>query len=133
MPSMADIVIKKDDGTTNVTFVALNPSSGDSVPAYWRQEAMGTQANLKATCALRAAWNGPRDARRVQMDVSYPHVSTDTTTGLTSVVARIPFQITATVPASVPDTVVAEAVSQSANLLASTLAKACFKAGFAPT
>jgi hypothetical protein len=130
---MADIVVKKDDGTTNVTYVALNPSSGDGVPAYWRQEAMATQANLKATSSLRSAWNGPRDARRVQFDFTYPHVSTDSTTGLTSIVARVPISVTATVPQLVPDTVVAEAVSQCANLLSSTLVKACFKAGFAAT
>jgi hypothetical protein len=130
---MADIVVKKDDGTTNVTYTSLNPSSGDGVPAYWRQEAMATQANLKATVALRSQWNGNRDARRVEMTFSYPHVATDTTTGLTSVVARVPVSVTATIPAQVPDTVVAEAVSQSANLLASTLMKACLKAGFAPT
>lgn len=133
MPAMADLVVKKDDGVTNVTYVALNPSSGDSVPAFWRQEAMATQANLKATAALKAGWNGPRDARRVQLDFVYPHVSTDTTTGLTSVVARVPITVTATVPGMVPDTVVAEAVSQCANVMSATLVKSCFKTGYAAT
>jgi hypothetical protein len=133
MPAMADLVVKKDDGVTNVTYVALNPSSGDSVPAFWRFEAMGTQADLRATMSLRAQWNGPRTARRVEGTFQYPHVSTDTTTGLTSVVSRVPISYSATVPANIPDTAVAEAVSQFANIMAATLIKACCKAGFAPT
>lgn len=133
MPSMADIVVKKNDGTTNVTFAALNPSSGDTVPALWRQDGMATQADLRSTFQLRSQWNGNRTARRVEGTFQYPHVSTDSTTGLTSVVARVPISITITVPANVPDTVVAEAISQHANLLSSTLVKDCCKVGFAPT
>lgn len=133
MPTMADITVKKNDGTTNVVFVALAPSSGDTVPSVWRQEAMATQPNLKATCSLRSGWNGPRDSRRVQMDFMYPHSATDSSTGLTSVVARVPIQVTATVPQLIPDTVIAEAVAQCGNLLTSTLIQSCFKAGYAAT
>jgi hypothetical protein len=130
---MADIVVKKADDTTNVTYNALSPSSGDTVPSVWRQEAMATQPNLKATCSLRASWNGPRDARRIQMDFMYPFTATDSTTGLTSVVARIPIQVTATVPQLVTDTVISEAVAQCGNLLDAALIQSCFKAGYAAT
>jgi hypothetical protein len=130
---MANITVKKNDGTTDVVYNALSPSSGDGVAAVWRQDAMATQANLKAMVSLRTAWNGPRDARRVQLDFQYPHVSTDSTTGITSVIARVPISFTATVPTSVPDTVVAEAVSQCMNLGVSVLMKDSFKAGYAPT
>lgn len=133
MPAMADIVVKKADDTTNVTFVALSPSSGDTVPSVWRQDAMATQPNLKATVSLRAGWNGPRDARRVQMDFMYPFTSTDSSTGLTSVVARIPIQVTATVPQLVTDAIISEAVAQCGNLLDSSLIQSCFKAGYAAT
>lgn len=133
MPSMADIVVKKADTVTNVTYVALNPSSGDTVPAFWRQDAMATQADLRATMAIKSQWNGQRTARRVETVFQYPHVSTDSTTGLTSVVARVPISATFTVPASVPDTVVAEAIAQHANLMASTLIESACKVGFAPT
>lgn len=133
MASMADITVKKNDGATNVVYVALNPSSGDTVPAAWRQEAMGLQADLRATMSIRSQWNGPRTARRIEGTFQYPHVSTDTTTGLTTVVARVPISFTATVPVNIPDTVVAEAISQHANLLASTLIKDSCKLGYAPT
>lgn len=133
MPSMANITVKKNDGTTDVVFVALNPSSGDTVPAFWRQDAMATQADLRATLALRSQWNGPRTARRIEATYQYPHVSTDSTTGITTIVARVPVSISWTVPSNVPDTVVAEAISQCANLMASTLIKDSCKVGFAPT
>lgn len=133
MPTMADITVKKADDVTNVTYNALAPSSGDTVPSVWRQEAMATQPNLKATVSLKAGWNGPRDARRVQMDFMYPYTSTDTTNGLTTVVARIPIQVTATVPQLIPDSVISEAVAQCGNLLDAALVQSCFKAGYAAT
>jgi hypothetical protein len=133
MPTMADIVVKKADGTTNVTFAALNPSSGDTVSALWRQETMGTAAGLRATFSSRSQWNGPRTARRVESQFQYPFTVTDSTTGVTSVLARVPISISITVPVDVPDTVVAEAVAQGMNLQVSTLMQSVYKAGFAPT
>jgi hypothetical protein len=130
---MADMTVKKADNTTDVIFNALAPSSGDTVPSVWRQEAMATQPNLKATVSLKAGWNGPRDARRVQMDFMYPYTSTDSTNGLTTVVARIPIQVTATVPQLIPDSVISEAVAQCGNLLDHALIQSCFKAGYAAT
>lgn len=133
MPSMADITVKKADTTTNIVWTALNPSSGDTVPAYWRSETMSAQASARASMSSKSSWNGPKDARRIETSITYPHTSTDSTTGITSVIARVPISIVATVPVSVPDTVVAEAIAQAFNLQVSTLMLSVYKTGFAPT
>jgi hypothetical protein len=133
MPQMADIIVKKADGTTNITFSALTPSSGDKVPAQWRSETAGAAAGLRPTFQMESQWNGPRTARRVNISGQYPYTLTDTTTSSTSVVARMPFQATYTIPVSIPDVVVAEFVAQITNLVASTLAQSSIKIGYAPT
>jgi len=130
---MADIIVKKADGTTNITFTALTPSSGDKVPAQWRSESAGAAAGLRPTFQMESQWNGPRTARRVNISGQYPYTLTDTTTSSTSVVARMPFQSTFTIPVSIPDVTVAEFVAQITNLVASSLAQASIKIGYAPT
>ena len=133
MPNMADITVKKADGTTNIVFSALTPSSGDKVPAQWRSETAGAAAGLRPTFDMVSQWNGPRTARRVSISGQYPATQTDTTTSATTVVSRIPFQATFTVPVNIPDTVVAEAVAQMTNLMASALVQSATKIGYAPT
>jgi hypothetical protein len=130
---MADIVVKKADGTTNITFTALTPSSGDKVAAQWRSETAGAAAGLRPTFQIDSQWNGPRTARRVSYSGQYPFTVTDSTTSITSVKARIPFNGQFTVPVEVPDSVVNEAVAQLSNLVSSALIQASIKAGFAPT
>jgi hypothetical protein len=133
MPDMADIVVKKADGTTNITFNKLTASSGDKVPAQWRQEATGASAALRPTFEMVSQWNGPRTARRVNSSFQYPYTVTDTTTSTTTVKARIPYQTSAVVPTEVPDTIVSEAVAQGTNLQTSALVVSCYKTGYAPT
>lgn len=133
MPDMADIVVKKADGTTNITFNKLTASSGDKVPAQWRQEATGASAALRPTFDMSSQWNGPRTARRVTSNFQYPYTVTDSTTSTTTVKARIPYQTSMAVPAEVPDTIVAEAVAQGTNLQTSSLVVASYKAGYSPT
>lgn len=133
MPSMANITVKKNDGTTDIVWTAVCPSSGDGVAAIWRSETVGTAPAHYPVLELRSRSNGQKTARRMDVVYAYPQTATDSTTTLTTVVNRIPFQLTAAIPSNVPATVIAEAVSQFANLLASTLLKDSFKAGFSPT
>jgi len=133
MPAMANVTVKAANGTTDVVYSALNPSSGDKVPALWRAEAAGLSSNLRPTLDLVSQWNGPRTARRITGTYMYPYVFTNASTFEKSVRARIPIIYSATVPVEVPDTEIAEAISQFNNLLVATLVKDCIKLGFAPT
>lgn len=133
MPDMADIVVKKADGTTSITFNKLTASSGDKVPAQWRQEATGASAALRPTFEMVSQWNGPRTARRVSTSYQYPYTITDTTTSTTTVKSRVPMQSSTAIPVEIPDTIVAEAIAQGTNLLTSTLVVASLKQGYSPT
>lgn len=134
MPSMANITVKDSDGTTDVVFNAMTPSSGDSNPAVWRVEAAGSGvAANRPRCEVRARNNADRTARRIDFYLTVPHFVTDSETSETKIVSNIPVNLTMTVPMNVPDSRVASAAAYLGNLLDSSLLQDVFKSGFAPT
>lgn len=132
MPNMADITVKKADGTTNVVYVAMSPSSGDKVPARWRVEDSSPIPAHRAVASLVTRDNGNGTARRAEFNFMMPYVY-QPTEGQPVVQDRVPVNITAALPKGIPDTVIAEAIAQSGNLFVSLLIRQCLKAGFAPT
>lgn len=133
MPNMGDITVKKADGSTDVVYVAKTPSAGDKTPALWRSDSQGSSAATKPSFTATSSSNGPKTARRVETHFVFCQFATDSTTGLVSVVNRIPFHVTATLPMETPDTVIAEAAAQWANLHDANLIQQVFQSGFAPT
>lgn len=133
MAQQANITVKKADGITDIVYTALTPSAGDNIAAVWRNENAALPAGGRPTCSLLTKWNGPKTARRSEMNFSYPVTYTDSTTGLTKVAHRIPMSISAVVPQEVADTIVAEAIHQGGNLFVATLMRDSVKSGFAPT
>lgn len=132
MPSIANIVVKKNDGTTDVTYTAVVPSSGDKNPAVWRNNSVGTAAAHRPEYRLSSESNGPRTARRVREVFVYP-TTTVGTDGKTYVQDKAIKEVTWTLPINMPDADLNEFVSQGANLDASTLVKDSVKSGYAPT
>lgn len=132
MPAMADITVKKADGTTDIVYGATNPSGGDGTWAYWRSAASAAIIKAKAVLQLMSKWNANQDVRRLQGKFVYPYAVTDTTTGVTSVVKNVSFEFTWQVPQDIPSTEITEAAHQGANLSAATLIKSCVASGFAP-
>lgn len=133
MASIADITVKKNDGTTDIVYTAMQPSSGDGVPAVWRSETGGTATAFKPTLSLSTRWNGAKTARRITAEYRYPQTATDSTTGLTNVVNVVPGSMSIVIPSTTPSSVSDEAVSQMINLLNSALIKGAFKNGYSPT
>lgn len=131
MPQIANITVKAANGTTDVVYTAMTPSSGDTTPAFWRAEGSGASASLRATFQLSSKWNGPKTARRVTGAFQYPQ--TATVDGVETVINRVPVEFSFLVPQAVPDTLIAEAVAQAANLIKATLIQDSIKSGFAPT
>lgn len=133
MPAFASITIKKNDGTTDATYVGKTPSGGDVNPAQWRYDTHpAPYAGLKPELRMAGKWNGPKTARRMTLDYVYRAYVTDSTTGVSSILGSIPFTISAPIPVGIPQADIDEAVSQCANLFGSTLVKNAFKEGFAP-
>jgi hypothetical protein len=130
MPNMADIVVKKNDGTTDITYSALTPSAGDKTPARWSSNTVSTKASLRPTFTMSSRFNGGSTARHASCVGKYP--SYVTVSGVDSLLGNTIFNLEAVVPLQLPDSDIAEAISQFTNLVKSTLLQACLKAGYAP-
>lgn len=131
MPQMANVVVKKANGTTDVTYTALVPSAGDSSPARWTENAASTIRGHRPVLEMRSQYNGPRTARRVNVVYKYPLI--DSTSGTEVKVGEIPVELSLAIPSSVSDAAADEAVAQATNLFASTLVRSSLSSGYAPT
>lgn len=135
MPTMANITVKKYDGTTDIVFDGLSGSGGDGSPAVWRQDtgaASGLPVGLRKLLKLWTMWNGPKTARQMKYNIIMPYAVQDTTTSLYSAKDRVVFDGIVTIPQSIPAGEINEAIYQGLNLLASSLVKQSGSAGFAP-
>lgn len=130
MPSIANITIKMNDGTTNIVYAGVAPSSGDSSPAVWKATTVGSAPahQPEFRLASREALKGAK--RHLRSTYQYPQIATNTTTGLTSVVDRASADTNWVFPKGMSQSDINEFVSQYANLLVSTLVKDCVKAGY---
>lgn len=130
MPTFGNIVVKKADGTTDVTFVGLVRAAGDSSPARYEQQAgFPVPANRPAvaiSCRSVASPTGP--SRRVTLDGVYPIIDA---TGVE--IGRITLQnCRVTVPTAVSSVAAKEAVYQLLKVAASAAVKDSAVEGYAP-
>lgn len=133
MASAADIFVKKSDGTTDIKWSLVAASGGDNAPATWRcNGAIGTLGQ-RPTYTIAARWNGQKTARRIDMQVAFPSVYTDSASGLTQVRSKGILSLTAVLPMDMADSDRAEYAAQAANLIASALSKDTLTNGYAPT
>lgn len=133
MPDMADIVVKKADNTTNVTYTKVQASGGDKSPAQWRDNAFGGTVGQRPELRVRAGANGAQNARKVEGTYTYPQLYTDTTTGLSQVWKRANASFSCSVPTEMTDAALAEFAAQFGNLVASSLIRSVNSSGAAPT
>lgn len=133
MPAIANITVKKNDGTTDITYTGVSPSSGDGVPAIFKSQTVGTaQAHQpELRISSRDAMKGEK--RNLRATYVYPQISTNSTTGVTSVVDKASADVNWNVPKGMAQADVNEFASQLANLIVSALVKQCVKDGYAPT
>lgn len=132
MPQIADLTVKKNDGTTDVTYTAVVPSAGDKSPAIWRSTTVGSAAAHQPSLVLSSRNNGNGTARRLEGQAVYPSLVTGTD-GRVSVADRCIISINGVIPQGMPADDVNEAVSQALNLFATALVKSAFKSGYAPS
>lgn len=132
MPQLADITVKKNDGTTDVTYTGVIPSAGDKSAAVWRNNAVATAAAHRPELQMTSQWNGPRTARRVASKYTYPALAVGSD-GKINVADKAILEVNVLLPQSMPDSDINEFVSQGLNLAASTLYKNCAKVGYAAT
>lgn len=132
MPQVANITVKKNDGTTDVIYTAVAPSAGDKSPAIWRNTTVGNAAAHQPQVQMVSRANGLGTARRVEVTATYPTLVTGGD-GKISVADKVVVTLSGVIPLGMPTIDVNEAVSQLLNFCAAALVKDSFKTGFAPT
>lgn len=130
MPQAADIVVKKADNTTNVTYSLLTASAGDANPARWTENSLSTIRSHRPTLEMRSQFNGPRTARRSNVAYKYPVLKT--VSGVTTRVGDVILDLSVLIPQDVDDVTAAEAVAQGTNLAVSTLLRSALTSAYAP-
>lgn len=133
MPQMANIVVKKNDGTTDVTYTGVVPSSGDQTSAVWKSQAVGTAPAHQPELRLSSREGGKGARRVLRATFKYPQISTNTTTGVTSVIDTASADADFSFPKGMDQASIDEFAAQFANLLASALLKASVQSGYAPS
>lgn len=131
MPTMANITVKKADGTTDVVYTAVAGSSGDKTPAVWRNQTAGTTPAEYPVLTLTSRANGTGTARRTDFSFTWPTTSQDAG-GNKVVDGRASFSGSFLVPQNQANSVIQEQVYQACNLIASQLIKSSVADGFAP-
>jgi hypothetical protein len=130
MPAIADITVKKNDGTTDIVYAAQAPSSGDGTAAVWKSTTVGVAQAHQPEIRLVSKEADSGAARGLRSTYQYPQIATDSTTSLVSVVNKATASTDWKFPKGMTQADVNEFVSQYANLLKSTLIVACVKAGY---
>lgn len=129
MPQMANIVIKKKDGTTDATWTMLTPSAGDKTPARWSQTAFNARANLRPTLDMQTRFNTNRTARNLSSTMKYPEVQT--VSGVEVVTGTAIGNVNCIVPTSMSATAIDEFAAQLANTIKAALFQECIVTGYA--
>ncbi len=130
MPSMANITVK-NAANADVIYVAKVPSAGDRSPARWTLDTASAVIGFRPTLELTSRSNGSNNGRILDINFVYP--VTQTVSGVTTVLARVPFKGSTTMPTNVDATLAADAFVQIGNLIASALIRACYNEGYAAT
>lgn len=131
MPTMANITVKKADGTTDVVYTAVAGSSGDKTPAVWKNQTVGTTPAEQPTLTLTSRQNGSGTSRRIDHVYLWPTTSQDAG-GNKRVDGRANASGSFLVPQNQEAAVIKEQVYQYCNLLASALIKQSLNDGYAP-
>jgi len=133
MAAMADISVKKADGTTSIIWSGISASGGDTAPAVWRSNTATGTTGQKPVFSVTSRNNGDKSVRRIDISASFPEVYTDTTSSLTKISSKCTMTASFAVPQSLSSTTMNEFAAQVANMVASTLVVGSISSGYAPT
>lgn len=131
MAAIANITVKKADGTTDVVYNAAVGSAGDRSPAVWTQDSYsGVQAH-RPRLEMVTDDNGSKTLRRVKFKFTYPALVT--VNGVEESEQFCGFEGSMFNPKGMTTTQWKEAFAQLGNLLCSAQVRTANETGFAPT
>lgn len=132
MAAIANITVKKKDGVTDIVWTGIQGQGGDSAPARWASNTVGTAIAHRPTLQLVSRDNGPKTARHFDFVFRYPNLVTDSSS-ITKVDGQAVASGSFVLPKGMLDAQRGEAAYQLGHLLAATLIKQSFDEGNAPT
>lgn len=132
MPTLANLIVKKYDGTTDTTYTAVMPAGGDGSPAVWKNQTVGTtpgqQPEFRFTARGRSKKGVPY--RSVTGTYKYQKAVSNTSTGELTLSDGVTVVCSVDVNQTMSASDINEAVYQSLNLLASAAIKAAARDGY---
>lgn len=131
MPTLANITVKKADGSTDVVYTAVAGAAGDKTPAVFRNDTVGTTIAERPTLLIASRDNGPRTGRRVEVNFAWP-TSVEDSAGNKTITGRMTGSASVLIPQNQEVENISEQAYQFGNLLASAIMKASFAEGYAP-
>lgn len=129
MAAQANVVVKKTDGTTDVTFTGVQGATA-AEPAIWQNTASSLVYSNRDSLAFRSRDNGTKTARRIELDAKFVVRRTENLLEVNKGI--IPLSFTVPIPNWVTDAEANEAIDQFINLLASAHIRSHIKGRFAP-
>lgn len=129
MPVMANITVKKADLTTDITYTALAGSSGEKVPAVWRQEDASLPAALRPS--MKQIAKGGNNGKRT-VETLYVRPIVQTIGGVATQVGTHTVRTISVCDYNDAQTSIDEAVVQATGLTASVICRNAMKEGYAP-
>ncbi len=129
MTIIANLTVKKNDGTTDIVWSALNGQGGPTLPATYASQTVGSALAHQPTMTIVARDSGDKETRRTNFQVLYPNLVTDTASN-TTVNRKGQVDVSFAMPTIMTAGQWNECVSQTINLL--TALKVDLKAGTAP-
>lgn len=134
MPTMANITVKKNDGTTDVIYTQVQPAGGPGVSAIWKNQTVGTAPGQQPE--MRVSSKESKQAGVQFFDVrgtyKYPRSVSNSTTGEITISEGFSASISAHINQSMLTADLNEAAAQFGNICASALIKAVLQSGRAP-
>lgn len=131
MANVANLTVKKADGTTDVVYTALKGSGSDTDPALWEVVNAAVARVFRQTASFVSRWNARKTARNCELAVVFPE--TVLVNGETKLIGSVPVRISVVRPTNVSDAAVKEAVYQAANIFVLAAIKDQMVSGYAPT
>lgn len=130
MPNMANLTVKKADGTTDIVYTGMTAAAGDGSFAVWRGLSHAAQPTFQPEFRLKTQPNGDRTARRGEGHFSFPAFAQDAAAN-NFLVGRFNLKVTWSCDDAIPTTVAKEAAYQALNILANALTKEQVAGGYA--
>lgn len=126
MATLANIVVKKNDGTTDITYTGVDPAAGEQ-PALWASQTIGNAKAHQPDLRIRSVKRG--STVEVSGTYRYPQIATNSTTGVTSVLRSLSGTFSVKYDMAMATADSNEGATQFANLVASALVKEMMKTG----